>query len=171
MNTATIERSAAHQGHAIVDQAWSVGRGQQVKLVRPGLRRRTMQATVVSGKLVVGANPRSEFELVIVLPDAADRPITISSATARSLSLVSQGEFHQRGRPPSLWLTVGRNMIFLSRGLTGTWRDRRDRRPEPQSGGNGVRVTGLTRIARRPTRSPRTRPRSRRPRSPRRHRS
>jgi hypothetical protein len=121
MNTTTIERSAAHQGHAIVDQAWSVGRGQQVKLVRPGLRRRTMQATVVSGKLVICADPRSEFEFVIVLPDAADRPITISSATARSLSLVSQGEFHQRGRPPSLWLTIRAELDELPelRGLTG----------------------------------------------------
>jgi hypothetical protein len=121
MNTSTTERSAAPEGHAIVDQAWSVGRGQHVKLVRPGLRRRTMQATVVSGRLVAGDDPaRREFELVIALPGAADRPITISSATARSLSLVSQGEFRQRGRPPSLWLTVRAELDLPElRGLTG----------------------------------------------------
>jgi hypothetical protein len=96
MNTATLERLA-----------WSVGRGQHVQLVRRGLRRHIVDATVVSGTLVVAddmADP--EFELVIALPEAADRPITISSNTARSVRLTSEGVFQQRGRPPSMWLTM-----------------------------------------------------------------
>ena len=104
-----------------IEQTWFVGRGQQVKVVRPGLRRRTMDAAVVSGTLTAADDPAgSAFELVIALPGATDRPITISSATARSLSLVSQGEFHQRGRPPSLWLTVRAELDLPElRGLTG----------------------------------------------------
>ena len=114
MNMSTIERSTGHAGQNVVEHAWCVGRGQHVKLVRRGLHRRTAEAAVVSGTLVVngtldlGADDLTdaEFELVIALPDATDRPITISSKTARSTRLVSQGVFHQRGRPPSMWLTV-----------------------------------------------------------------
>ena len=114
MNTSTIERSAAHEGQAVADHAWCVGRGQRVTLVRRGLRRHTAEAAVVSGTLVVrgaletGADDltEAEFELVIALPDATDRPITISSKTARSMRLGSQGVFHQRGRPQSMWLTM-----------------------------------------------------------------
>jgi len=96
MNNATIDRTV-----------WSVGRGQHVQVVKPGLRRRAVEAAVVSGTLVaVDDLAASEFELVIALPDAPDRPITVSSKTARSMTLGSEGEFHQRGRPPSLWLTV-----------------------------------------------------------------
>jgi hypothetical protein len=121
MNTSTIERSAAQDGPAVNDQAWSVGRGQHVKLVRGGLRRRTMEAAVVSGRLVPVDDPAgSRFELVIALPGATDRAITVSSATARSLRLTSQGVFHQRGRPPSLWLTVWAELELPElRGLTG----------------------------------------------------
>ncbi len=97
MNMSTIERSAAHGGQAIVDHAWCVGRGQHVKLVRRGLRQRTAEATVVSGTLVVsgtfdlGADDLTdaEFELVIALPDATDRPMTISSKTSRSMTLAA----------------------------------------------------------------------------------
>jgi hypothetical protein len=96
MNTATLERTV-----------WTVGRGQHVQLARRGLRRRTVEAAVVSGTLV-GADDVTDgnFQLVIALPDASERPITISPDTTRSLRLVSQGVFQQRGRPPSLWLTV-----------------------------------------------------------------
>ena len=121
MNTATIERSAAHEGHHVIDQAWSVGRGQHVKVVRPGLRRRTVDAAVLRGTLVPTDDPAgSLFELVIALPGATDRPITVASDTARSLRLVSQGVFHQRGRPPSLWLTLWAEVELPElRGLTG----------------------------------------------------
>ena len=110
MNTATLERFA-----------WSVGRGQHVQLVRRGLRRHTVDATVVSGTLVAAddmADP--EFELVIALPEASDRPITISSNTTRSMTLTSEGVFQQRGRPPSMWLTVSAVVDLPDlRGLTG----------------------------------------------------
>jgi hypothetical protein len=108
MNTATIEHSAADEGQVVSEQAWSVGRGQRVQLVRPGLRRRTTAAAVVSGTLVIGAADLTdaEFELVIALPGATDRPIAVSSRTIRSLRLGSEGVFHQRGRPPSMWLTM-----------------------------------------------------------------
>jgi hypothetical protein len=121
MNTATIERSAVHEGHPAVDQTRSVGRGQHVKLVRPGLRRRTIEAAVVHGRLVpTDGSAGSLFELVIALPGASDRPITVSSETARSMRLVSHGVFHQRGRPPSLWLTIWAEVELPElRGLTG----------------------------------------------------
>ena len=108
MNISTIERSPAHEIQAVVDHAWRVGRGQHVAIVRGGLRRRTASAAVVTGTLLLSADDLTdaEFELVIALPDATDRPITISSKTARSMRLVSQGVFRQRGRPPSMWLTM-----------------------------------------------------------------
>jgi hypothetical protein len=121
MNTPTIQRSAAHEGHVVVDRAWCVGRGQHVKLALHGPRRRTAEAVVVSGTLVVGADDLTdaEFELVVALPDATDRPITVSSTTARSMRLVSHGVFHQRGRQPSLWLTVWAKLELPEfRGLT-----------------------------------------------------
>ena len=125
MNNSTIERSATHEGHAVIDQAWSVGRGQHVQLVRPGLRRRTMEAVVVRGTLAPldgsADDPAgSRFELVVELPGASDRPITISSEAARAMRLVSQGVFRQRGRPPSLWLTIWAEVELPEfRGLTG----------------------------------------------------
>jgi hypothetical protein len=110
MNTATLEHTS-----------WTVGRGQHVHLVRRGLRRRTREATVVSGTLErADGVTDGNFQLVIALPDATDRPITISSGTTRSLGLVSQGVFHQRGRPPSLWLTVAAELDLPElRGLAG----------------------------------------------------
>jgi hypothetical protein len=96
MNTATLETSI-----------WSVGRGQHVQLVRRGLRRHIVEATVLSGTLVATDDlSESEFVLVIALPEAMDRPITISSSSARSMTLGSHGVFQQRGRPPSFWLTM-----------------------------------------------------------------
>lgn len=110
MNTATLERSV-----------WSVGRGQHVQVVRRGLRRHTVGATVVSGRLV-GAEDLSnpEFELVIALPDAPERPIIVSSKTARSITIESRGVFKQRGRAPSLWLTIRAELDLADlRELTG----------------------------------------------------
>ena len=95
MNTATLEH-----------QHWTVGRGQHVRVTARGRRRRTVDAVVVSGALVDDDARDPEFELVIALPDATDRPITISSVTVRSMRLTSEGVFQQRGRPPSMWLTV-----------------------------------------------------------------
>lgn len=95
MNTATLENTV-----------WTVGRGQHVQLVRRGLRRRTLDAIVLSGTLIVTDDlANSEFELVIALTAAIDRPITISSSTASSMTLASEGVFQQRERTPSLWLT------------------------------------------------------------------
>ena len=96
MNTATLESTI-----------WTVGRGQHVQLLRRGLRRHTVEATVLSGTLVATDDlSESQFELIIALPEAMDRPITISSSRARSMTLASEGVFQQRGRPPSFWLTV-----------------------------------------------------------------
>ena len=110
MNTATLERVA-----------WSVGRGQHVQLVRRGWRRHTVDATVVSGTLVAADDMAgTEFELVVALPGATDRPITLSSKTARFMTLTSEGVFQQRGRPPSMWLTVSAVLDLPDlRGLTG----------------------------------------------------
>ena len=103
MNSATIEHSAAHEGQAVSEQAWSVGRGQHVKLVRPGLRPTHDRGRCRQWHVGIGADDLTdaEFELVIALPGATDRPIAVSSRTTRSLRLVSEGVFHQRGRPPS----------------------------------------------------------------------
>jgi len=110
VNTATLESTK-----------WSVGRGQHVQLIRRGLRRHTVEATVLSGTMHATDDlAESDFELVIALPEAIDRPITISSRTARSMTLISQGVFHQRGRPPSFWLTVAANVELPDlRRLTG----------------------------------------------------
>jgi hypothetical protein len=95
MSTATLEHPR-----------WTVGRGQHVHITSRGLRRRTVDAVVVSGALVNDDAAHPEFELVIALPDATDRPITISSGTVRSMRLTSEGVFQQRGRQPSMWLKV-----------------------------------------------------------------
>ena len=109
MNTATLEH-----------QRWTVGRGQHVQIVTRGLRRRTVDAVVVSGALVNDLAAHPEFELVIALPDAADRPITISSGTVRSMRLTSEGVFRQRGRQPSMWLKVSAELDLSDvRQLTG----------------------------------------------------
>ena len=110
MNTATLERSI-----------WSVGRGQHVHLVRRGLRRHTVEATVLSGTLTLADELRdSVFELVVAVAGATDRPITIGSNTTRSMKLSTEGVFQQRGRPPSLWLTVSADLDLPDlRQLTG----------------------------------------------------
>jgi hypothetical protein len=96
MNTAALERSTG-----------SVGRGQHVQLVRRGLRRHCVDATVLGGTLRAGAeHTDAVLELVVAVAGVSDRPITISSSSARSMHLTSEGVFQQRGRVPSLWLTV-----------------------------------------------------------------
>ncbi len=85
---------------------WTVGRGQHVQIKSRGLRRRTVDAVVLSGALVNDDAAHPTFELIIALPDATDRPITISSGTVRSMRLTSEGVFQQRGRQPSMWLKV-----------------------------------------------------------------
>jgi hypothetical protein len=109
MNTATLEQPR-----------WTVGRGQHVQIACRGFRRRTVDAIVVSGALANDAAARPEFELVIALPDATDRPITISSGTVRSMRLTSEGVFQQRGRQPSMWLKVWAELDLSDvRQLTG----------------------------------------------------
>src|SRR5262245_60872676 len=110
MNTSTLERST-----------WTVGRGQHVRLVRRGLRRHTVEATVVSGTLTLGDELHdSVFDLVVAVAGATDRPITIASNTARSMRLSTEGVFQQRGRPPSLWLSVAADLDLPDlRQLTG----------------------------------------------------
>lgn len=109
MNTGTLEHTR-----------WAVGRGQHVQIASRGLRRRMVDAVVVSGALVNGDAAHHEFELVIALPDATDRPITISSATVRSMRLTSEGVFQQRGRQPSMWLKVWAELDLSDvRQLTG----------------------------------------------------
>ena len=110
MNTASLERST-----------WSVGRGQHVQLVRRGLRRHSVEATVLAGTLIAGDGPTDTvFELVVAVDGASDRPITISSSSARSMHLTSEGVFRQRGRAPSLWLTVTAELDLQDlRELTG----------------------------------------------------
>ncbi len=99
MTTSTLEHTS-----------WTVARGQHVEVSTRGVRRRTVDAIVVSGGLALRDATPPEFELVIALPGAADRPITISSGTARSMHVASEGVFRQRGRPPSMWLRVSANL-------------------------------------------------------------
>src|SRR5262245_17638101 len=109
MKTATLEHPR-----------WTVGSGQHVQITSRGLRRRTVDAVVVSGALVNDDAARPEFELAIALPDAADRPITISSGTVRSMRLTREGVFQQRGRQPSMWLKVSAELDLADvRQLTG----------------------------------------------------
>ena len=109
MNTATLEYPH-----------WTVGRGQHVQIASRGLRRRIVDAVVVSGALVNDDAALPEFELVIALPDATDRPITISSRTVRSMHLTNEGVFQQRGRQPSMWLKVSAELDLADvRQLTG----------------------------------------------------
>jgi hypothetical protein len=72
--------------------------------------------------LVVGADDLTdaEFEVVLALPGATDRPIRVSSETTRSMRLITQGVYRQRGRPPSLWLTIWAEVELPElRGFTG----------------------------------------------------
>lgn len=109
MNTATLE-----------SPIWTVGRGQHVQIASRGLRRRTVDAVVVSGALVNDDSGHPAFELVVALPDAADRPITISTGTVRSMRLTSEGVFQQRGRERSMWLKVWAELDLSDvRQLTG----------------------------------------------------
>jgi len=109
MNTATLEHPY-----------WAVGRGQHVQISSRGRRRRTVDAVVVSGALVNSDAAHPEFELVIALPDATDRLITISSGTVRSMRLTSEGVFQQRGRQPSMWLKLWAELDLSDvRQLTG----------------------------------------------------
>lgn len=109
MTTATLEH-----------QRWTVARGQHVQVTSRGVRRRTVDAVVVSGGLADDDATQPEFELVVALPDAPDRPITLTSGTVRSMQLSTEGIFHQRGRPPSLWLKVSAELDLPDvRALTG----------------------------------------------------
>lgn len=108
-NTATLEHPH-----------WTVGRGQHVQIASSGLRRRTVDAVVVSGALINDDSAHPGFELVIALPNATDRPITISSETVRSMRVTSEGIFRQRGRQPSMWLKVWAELDLSDvRQLTG----------------------------------------------------
>lgn len=95
MNTATLPAPL-----------WSVGRGQRVQLVSHGWRRRVVDATVVHGTLVGDDPAASHFELVITLPEAPDRPITVAPGTVRAMSVTSEGVFRNGERALSMWLTV-----------------------------------------------------------------
>ena len=104
----------------LVHQRWTVGRGQHVQIASRGLRRRTVDAVVLSGALVNEDAANPAFELVIALPDATDRPITISSGTVRSMRLTCEGVFQQRGRQTSMWLKVWAELELSDvRQLTG----------------------------------------------------
>ena len=122
MQTSTIERPGARHNTTVRQStddvirthpgkelpaagSWIVGRGQRVTLVRRGLRRRSIEATVLAGTFNVAPDSaKSSLELMLTL----DGPelVRVSSCSALSIEVNYRGVFRQRGRPPSMWLTV-----------------------------------------------------------------
>jgi hypothetical protein len=116
MNTATINTATIEPCISLIRSVdgrelpatgtWIVGRGQQVNLVRRGVRRRRTTATVLHGTLTVTDDPtRTTLDLTLSLLGGTE-PVTICTAATPSIRLDYRGVFHHRGRVPSLWLGV-----------------------------------------------------------------
>ena len=119
MNAATIEHADArrHPLIRLVDGrelpatgTWTIGRGQRVTLTRRGLRRRTIEATVVDGTFEVEDDPAASRLDLSVAVDGAVGCIRITPESARAIVVDYRGVFRQRGRSPSMWLVVGADL-------------------------------------------------------------
>ena len=85
---------------------WMIGCGQRVTLVRRGVRRRSIEAIVLDGTYTVTKDPaQSSLDLTLTFPGTVDL-VKVSSCSAQSIDIGYNGVFHQRGRPPSMWLVI-----------------------------------------------------------------
>ena len=127
---------------------WEIGGGQGFGLIARGLRTRAVRARVVRGTLVVADDLLgSSLDLEVLVTDVscsvafnarvtrverdnswhADGRITTASGSRPvSLRLRYNGVFCQRGRRPSLSLTIQANVDMSELGVgVGNWRARR----------------------------------------------
>ncbi len=128
--------------------SWEIGSGQGFGLIARGLRTRAVCARVVSGTLVVTDDlVGSSLDLAVLVTDArrcvafnarvlrvepdnswhADGTMTTASGSRPvSLQLRYNGVFCQRGRRPSLWLTIQASVDLSELGVgVRNWRARR----------------------------------------------
>lgn len=107
---------------------WEIGSGQRLELAARGLRTRELTARVLCGTLTVADDLLgSSLDVFMLVPDTTDRvglsarvtglpsldawqadgtTTTASGSRPASLQLRYNGVFRERGRPPSLWLTI-----------------------------------------------------------------
>ncbi|MEP6762470.1 MAG: hypothetical protein ABJA93_14040 [Sporichthyaceae bacterium] len=107
---------------------WEIGSGQRLGLAARGLRTRELPARVLCGTLIVADDLLgSSLDFTMLVPDTTDCIVlstrvtgllsldawradgmttTASGSRPASLQLRYNGVFRQRGRPPSLWLTI-----------------------------------------------------------------
>ena len=107
---------------------WEIGSGQRLGLAAGGLRTRELPARVLCGTLIVADDLLgSSLDFTMLVSDTADCVLfstrvtgllsldswradgmttTASGSRPASLQLRYNGVFRQRGRPPSLWLTI-----------------------------------------------------------------
>ncbi len=114
--------------------AWELGRGQNIGLTARGLRTRSVPTRVAHGTLVVTEELLgSSLDFTVLVPDTgsyvgfstrvsrlssvecwqgAGTVTTAADSCPVSLSLRYNGVFCQRGRQPSLWLTIQANVVL-----------------------------------------------------------
>ena len=119
--------------HAPAAGAWEIGRGQNIGLTARGLRTRSVSTRVVHGTLVVTEELLgSSLDFTVLVPDTgsyvgfstrvsrllsvecwqgAGTVTTADGSCPVSLSLRYNGVFCQRGRQPSLWLTIQATVV------------------------------------------------------------
>ena len=120
--------------HAPAAGAWEIGRGQNIGLTARGLRTRSVSTRVVHGTLVVTEELLgSSLDFTVLVPDTgsyvgfstrvsrllsvecwqgAGTVTTAGGSCPVSLSLRYNGVFCQRGRQPSLWLTIQATVVL-----------------------------------------------------------
>ena len=114
--------------HVPVAGLWDIGSGQRIDLAARGVRTRVLPARVSCGTLIVGDDLLgSSLDFTVLVPDStghaefstrvtrllsvdswqADGTTTTASGSRPvSLRLLNNGVFRQRGRKPSLWLSI-----------------------------------------------------------------
>ena len=114
--------------HVPVAGSWEIGSGQRIDLAARGVRTRVLPARVSFGTLIVGDDLLgSTLDFTVLAPDSTDlggfstrvtrllsvdswhadgTTTTASGSRPVSLRLLNNGVFRQRGRKPSLWLTI-----------------------------------------------------------------
>ena len=120
--------------HAPAAGPWEIGGGQSIGLTARGLRTRTLLTRVLRGTLVVTEEVLgSSLDFTVLVPDmrcplgfstrvthllsaeswqADGTTTTASGSRPVSLSLRYNGVFCQRGRQPSLWLTIQATVVL-----------------------------------------------------------
>jgi hypothetical protein len=132
---------------------WEIGSGQRLGLAAGGLRTRELPARVLCGTLIVADDLLgSSLDFTVLVLDTTDwvglstrvtgllsldswqadgTTTTASGSRPASLQLRYNGVFRQRGRPPSLWLTIQATVDLPELGVAVG--HRRARRPPPSS--------------------------------------